>query len=121
MTVQGADHPDLADYLSREGSVLTAMNKVVEAEPVLVRAIEVYRNAYGPEALPLLERALTIREHAHVQPPSVAETHFYLGAALVGTNKARALQEIHTALELYTQAGDPDDVREMQTWLAKHR
>lgn len=33
VTVQGADHPDLADYLSREGSVLTAMKRSSKPSP----------------------------------------------------------------------------------------
>ncbi len=96
------EHPNISFALAGIGDALTELGR-------------------GPEALPLLERALAIREHAHMPPPSVAEIHFYLGAALVGTNKARALEEIHTALGLYTQAGDADDMHEMRTWLAKHR
>ena len=98
------NHPNLSFALAGIGDALTELGRT-------------------PEAMSYLERALAIREHAKMAPAQIAEIHFYLAAALVtapGT-RARAIIEARAALAMYQQAGDDDDVRELQTWLAKHR
>ena len=99
-----ANHPNLSFALAGIGDALTELGRT-------------------PEATSYLERALAIRKHAKMAPAQIAEIHFYLAAALVtapGT-RARAITEARTALAMYQQAGDDDDVHELETWLAKHR
>ncbi len=98
------DHPNLSFALAGIGDAMTELGR-------------------ANEAMPYLERALELRTHAHMPPALIAEIHFYLGAALVlsPATRARAIAEVKTAVAMYEKAGDDDDVREMRTWLAKHR
>ena len=98
-----ADHPNVSYALAGIGDALTELGRPTEA-------------------LPYLDRALAIRLGRHMPPELVAEIHFYFAAALVAApaTRARALEEARTALALYKQAGDADDVHELTVWLAKH-
>jgi tetratricopeptide (TPR) repeat protein len=98
-----ADHPNLTFALAGIGDALTELGRPTEA-------------------LPYLDRALAIRTSRHMPPEQVAEIHFYFAAALVAASatRARAIQEARTALALYKEAGDADDVHELTIWLAKH-
>jgi tetratricopeptide (TPR) repeat protein len=83
-----ADHPNYAGYLHNLTQVLTATNRLTEAEPLIRRALAIDEKRYGPdhpevaldlnslalllkdtnrlaEAEPLLRRALTIDEKRH--------------------------------------------------------
>ncbi|HEY3803947.1 MAG TPA: tetratricopeptide repeat protein [Kofleriaceae bacterium] len=98
------DHPNVSFALNGIGDALTELGR-------------------PNDALPYLERALAIRTAAKMPDALVAETHFYLAAALAASpaTRARGVAEARTALELYRRAGDDDDVKQMTIWLAAHR
>ncbi|HEY1548880.1 MAG TPA: tetratricopeptide repeat protein [Kofleriaceae bacterium] len=98
-----ADHPNVSFAVAGIGDALTELGRPLEA-------------------MPYLERALAIRVSRKMPDALVAETHFYLGAALVAApaTRARAIGEVRTALALYAKAGDTDDVENMKVWLHAH-
>ncbi|HEY0138931.1 MAG TPA: hypothetical protein VGB85_32820, partial [Nannocystis sp.] len=72
-------------------------------------------------AVPILERALAIREAGGVQPEEIAETRFSLARALAPTQPQRARTLAEQALRaLATSGGSAREHAEIAAWLAAH-
>ncbi len=74
------------------------------------------------EAVPHLERALSLVANAHIAPNQLAELHFYLAIALIAkpANRERARSEAKLALAGYEQGHDAYNIAEAKQWLRKH-
>jgi tetratricopeptide (TPR) repeat protein len=94
--------PQLADPLLSVGRILDAQHQFADA-------------------LPVLSRALQLREAASARSSALAEVHFELATALASTAKARARDEAQQAASLFAQANRTDDAKAAQLWLARHR
>src|SRR5262249_21238002 len=73
------------------------------------------------QAIPMLERALRIREQSEPNLENVAETRFALARALwlADAERARALTLVTTARENYRKLpGGPKQAPEIDAWLA---
>ena len=81
------------------------------------------------DALPLLERALTIRTTHQVDPADLADTRFALARALwiapaaQDRDRPRARTLAEQAHAAFASLGDAQKAKlaEVQTWLAEHR
>ena len=106
----GPDHPDLAYPLTGLGQSLLGLTKPADA-------------------LPLLERALTLRTTHEIDPALLAKTRFALARALwttpatQGRDRPRARTLAEQARDAYAALGDATktELAEVQTWLAEHR
>jgi hypothetical protein len=143
----GRGSPRLATPLNNRGEALMHLGRYAEAEHDLSESLERYAEyvpvdhpwvAYpltalgttllatdrAKEALPVLERALQIREHAEPTSDLVAETRFTLARALweTGTQRARARMLAATAGDTYNKAPSLSArAAEVKAWLEQHR
>ena len=145
----GRDHPRTADTLMNVATAhkclghldgaLASYRRVLEIQEARTGASsatvghilsligETLTEAKQPaEAVPVLERATTILEHApHIDPEDVSAVHFRLGDALwrASKDRARARSLVQTALHelVALKNAAPSDVRDLRAWLASHK
>ncbi|HET6282884.1 MAG TPA: serine/threonine-protein kinase [Polyangia bacterium] len=141
----GSAHPELAVFLNNHGEILNGLHRYADALPVFKEAIEIcqgdrdvgstsficgfpltgsgisYLGLRQPEkAVPLLERALSIRQKVATGPVRLGETRFALARALVlaGGNRRRARALASAARTNYAASGGaPERVDEVERWL----
>ncbi len=142
----GMEHMLTASSLANLADVQLALGDVTAAERGYRRALPIFEGAIGreafpvsypltglgevlneqgrhAEALPLLERALAIRESVPCPPPEMLHTRFELARALYATDtdRARALELARSALELARGLeGEVSRKAELRAWLREH-
>jgi len=100
----GPDHPWVAYPLTALGKTLTAESR-------------------SKQAVPILERALRIREHAEHYADLLAETRFALADALwaAGDDRARARSLAEAASRAYRALpGFAERAGQVERWVAEH-
>ena len=146
----GPSHPRTAIVLFNYGEVLNRLKRFPAARVVAQRALEIlegnvasdgiilayplmalglgYLNDEMPEqALPLLERAVRIRDSGETEPALRGESHFALAQALrcTGRDRNRAVALAQTALGEYSRAlrapGARREIGRLQEWLDEVR
>jgi len=144
----GAEHPLVGLFLSNEGETLTMLGRRDEAHAAFIRALTIEERAFGKDgvnvayplagladlylrerqpaaAIPLLERALRIRQARESDFAVVADTAFVLARALwdVGGDRPRAARLATEARDAY--AREPATLRprldDVERWMASHR
>jgi tetratricopeptide (TPR) repeat protein len=139
----GAEHPHLGEPLVGLSEVLAARRETGGAIQALQRAAAIAEKAHGPthpdvaaalsalgalraaaapaEAIPLLDRALAIREAGEVPPEALAETRFALARALrqARRDRERAGRLAEQARDAYAALGPRGaaDGRRVEAWL----
>jgi serine/threonine protein kinase len=142
----GPSHPRTAIVLFNYGEILNRLRRFVDARQASQRALEILEGSGSrdgvllsypltvlglgylddgmpQEALPLLERAVRIREATDTESALRGEVHFALARALraSGGDPARAAALAHTALGEYARASHVPGVRRelarVQEWL----
>lgn len=66
----GKDHPSVARDLSGLASVYLRQKRYDEAKPLLVRALEIYRNVYNEDSAPVRHTALLLKLVEEEQSPA---------------------------------------------------
>jgi len=146
----GLDHPKAAAALVSYADILVRLERFAEAREPAERALAVFERETDPEgltvtypltalgcslagsghfveAVPLLERAASIRDAKETLTAKLAEVHFGLGRALwgAGRERSRALDLTVLARAEYLAApATPATQRELgaiDLWLANHR
>jgi len=142
----GANSPKAVDVLAEIAKIHLARGNLPKAISYASRASTMFTKALGPSnavvsiplivevkarlasgapvrAIPLLERALRIREKAAVSPQEKADVAFTLARALVraGRDRWRALELARRGRELYREQGKgyEENVSEIDRWLAR--
>jgi len=142
----GPAHPRTAIVLSNYGEVLNRLKRFPTAREVSRRALEILEGNVAPDglilaypltvlgvghlddgmpeqALPMLERAVRIREASESEPALRGEVHFALARALRATNgdTLRAAALAQTALGEFSRAlhvpGARREIGRLQEWL----
>jgi serine/threonine-protein kinase len=140
----GAGSPLLGHPLSNRGELLNRLGRNEEAERDLRESVERWSGWLGPahpwmgypltalgktlidlrrprEAVPVLERALRIRDGSEPNQELVAETRFALAHARfeAGENRSGALALAESARDAYRKIpGQAKHAREVEAWLA---
>jgi hypothetical protein len=103
---QGPDHPDVSKHLLGIGDVYRKQGRAADA-------------------IPPLERALSILERRHIEVTYLGEAQFLLSQALweSGGSPGRARALARKAREAYVAVGEAavQQVNEIDQWLADHR
>jgi tetratricopeptide (TPR) repeat protein len=131
----GADHPHLAYALVNEALCHRALHDDVQAEPLLVRALEISDEVGRPDAATklgalwldrgeaarardVLERAWTDDAKVERAPGLRGSTAFALARARAATgDEAGARRIAMVAAGLYAEAADDDGIARVQSWL----
>jgi hypothetical protein len=143
----GPDHPLVGLDLFNVGNVYLATDDYAAAEPLFRRSLAIAERAFdgenpavadslvglgetvwfargGDEAVPLLHRALAIRETHDVAPEAVAFARWLLGRALFDSSPDRAhARELIEQAEHDLRAAGPNGARPLaavDAWLAEH-
>ena len=145
----GLDHPRAAIALVSYADILVRLERFAEAREPAQRALAVFGRETDPdgltvtypltalgrslvgsghvaEAVPLLERAVSIRDAKETLTDKLGEVHFALGRALweVGTEHSRALElAVRARAEYLATPATPATQRELgaiDLWLANH-
>jgi len=144
-SVYGADHPRMGIGLGNYGFLQLKLDDPKGAFASFDKAREIFETKIGKnhpnvaftliggaqalirlkreaEAVPALERALSIGTAAHIAPGQLAETHYYLAVALWANPKmrTRARAEAKAAIAGYEQAHNTRDAQATRNWLRKH-
>jgi hypothetical protein len=140
----GSASPLLWVTLDTRAEVLELLGRYAEAETDLSSALERVEGLMGSnhawtaivlndlgkallgegklrQSIPILERALRIREQSEPSPGDVAETRFVLGRALwdADTDRPRAVALATKARDTYQKLqGHAEDAAEIDAWLA---
>ena len=141
----GSDHPDTALQLANRAEFLNLAHRYDEAEPLARRALQIWERELGKDhpyvahaltnlgrsyigrgnardAIPLLERAYSIRQRLDPEPSRLAETEFSLAQALWQHRPARrqALSLAFAARRSYASGADKQALASVETWLESH-
>ncbi|MDY7230958.1 serine/threonine-protein kinase [Hyalangium rubrum] len=139
---QGPEHLDVADTMDELGMSLIALKRHDEAVQTFREALAIKRKVLGDqhpdlsysydgigqallaqgrpvEAIEPLRQALSYEE---TEPEGLAQTGFALAKALweVGPEREQARGEAGRARERYAKLEKPEQVAEIDTWLASH-
>jgi len=144
-TAVGEDHPDVGVSLMHIGYTLAAKEDWAEAGKVFDEAEAVLRRGIGDDhpqliyvansraamllelgrpadAIPIVERALTLDAVEQVDPTLVAETQFILAQALwhAERDRPRAMDLANKARDAYAAGSEmwAAELEEIETWLA---
>ncbi|MCA9714054.1 MAG: tetratricopeptide repeat protein, partial [Myxococcales bacterium] len=146
---RGTDHPSLADTLTQIAQAALAQERYEEARGLFERAVASAERGLGPDhvrvsdpllglgrallgldaggdALPHLERALTLRRDNASTSESIAVTSFALARALWdapadgGRDRARAERLADSARVSFEAAGESQDLDDVLRWRAEH-
>jgi tetratricopeptide (TPR) repeat protein len=141
----GARHPEVAIQLNNRGEILNVMGRHAEARRAFEEALDIWRTSFGADsywtayaltgmglahlgqhqpddAVPLLERALAIRERTESDASLLGDTRFALARALAeaGREPERARRLARAARDDYARAASlPQKVAEIDGWLAR--
>jgi tetratricopeptide (TPR) repeat protein len=141
----GAQHPEVAIQLNNRGEILNVMGRHAEAQRAFEEALLIWRTTFGADsywtayaltgmglahlgqhepddAVPLLERALAIRERTESEDSLLGETRFALARGLIeaGRDRERARQLARAARANYARAANvPEKVAQIDGWLAR--
>lgn len=143
----GPEHPSVGGLLNTLAELHTAARSYERARETYARSLAILERTIGPnhpefalvlynlaavhlaeerpgEALPLLERAVTVYAGVEGLQDGEAETHFDLARALVGVgrDRKRAVALARRARETLLEAGTDQRERlgEVERWLARH-
>jgi eukaryotic-like serine/threonine-protein kinase len=147
--VLGPDHPTVASSLNSLANLHEIASDYDAAKVIHERALTIREKILGPEhpdvalslvglawvaleqhrpsdAIPLAQRAVTLREQAGVQAELLAEARFALARALAeapddaGRDQVRASRLAEQARDDYRVAGNSGGLAEVEAWLAAH-
>ncbi len=145
----GSDHPMVAMQRASYAQLANRLQRFEEARDLAESALATFEHETDPhglditypllalgvshtgagafeDALPVLERAVDIRDAKETFRPRLAEAHFALGRALwgAGRNPSRALALVKQAQGEYSEtprtAASKRSLAEIERWLASH-
>jgi tetratricopeptide (TPR) repeat protein/tRNA A-37 threonylcarbamoyl transferase component Bud32 len=141
----GQEHPRVANELHNRGEILAADGKFDKALTAYEEAKRIWAREFGPdnpliayaltgigrslieldkprEAMPLLERALALRERLDQDSGRLGETEFALARALAATHpqSQQSVVLAHKALDHYREASSSSQtLKGIEAWLRK--
>jgi len=142
----GKQHPLVGESLAAIAGLYWSEGRVANARAYYERTRDIYAAAYGKEhpfyavmmlnlgdcdldlgrpahAVPFLEEAVAVLRKSQSAPGRIADAEVVLAKALwrSGRDRKRARELARTARGLFSEAGDSEQVAEVDAWLAKPR